>query len=184
MKKEIKTENLILKPANTAFSKARLDYYTANRGYFTPFEPEMPDAFFDLEASEAYLAYEKEMNEKGVSHHFYAFLQSDPGVIVGTISFYHIRPMPYSSATVGYNVDHTHWGLGLAREMCKTLIPIVMEHYTLHRMEARVSCNNERSIRLLEHLGFENEGIEKQSIFLLGDFTDHYRYALLKDPDK
>ena len=68
--------------------------------------------------------------------------------------------------------------------MCRILIPIVMEHYTLHRMEARVSVNNERSVRLLERLGFENEGIEKQSIFVLGDFTDHYRFALLKDPNK
>ena len=184
MKKEIKTENLILKPANPAFAKARLDYYTSNRGYFTPYEPDMPDDFFELEASEAYLSYEKEMNEKGISHHFYAFLKDDPEKIVGTISFYHIRPMPYSSATVGYNVDHLLWGKGFGGEMCRILIPIVMEHYTLHRMEARVSVNNERSVRLLERLGFENEGIEKQSIFVLGDFTDHYRFALLKDPNK
>ena len=118
MKKEIKTENLILKPANPAFAKARLDYYTSNRGYFTPYEPDMPDDFFELEASEAYLSYEKEMNEKGISHHFYAFLKDDPEKIVGTISFYHIRPMPYSSATVGYNVDHLLWGKGYGGELC------------------------------------------------------------------
>ena len=184
MKKEIKTKNLILKPANKSFAKERLAYYVHNRGYFSAFEPDLPDSFFDLEASEAYLAYEREMGEKGVSLHFYAFSKSKPDTIVGTLDFYHIRPMPYSSATIGFNVDHIQWGKGYGFEMCRTVIPLVMENYLLHRLVAKVSVNNERSIRLLEHLGFEREGIERESVYLLGEYTDHYRYALVKDIQK
>lgn len=181
MKKEIKTKNLILKPANKSFAKERLAYYVHNRGYFSAFEPDMPDSFFDLEASEAYLSYEKEMCEKGVSLHFYAFSKAKPDTIVGTIDFYHIRPMPHSSATIGFNVDHIQWGKGYGREMCRALLDPVMEQYLLHRVVAKVSTNNERSIRLLESLGFEKEGVERESVFLLGEYTDHYRYAYIKN---
>lgn len=47
----------------------------------------------------------------------------------------------------------------------------------IHRIESRVMTDNEKSVHIMERLGFIYEGMEYGSILIGGSFRDHLRYA-------
>ncbi|WP_245840043.1 GNAT family N-acetyltransferase [Sutcliffiella horikoshii] len=64
----------------------------------------------------------------------------------------------------------------------KKSIIVIFTEYDLHRIEAPVMPKNERSIKVLEKLGFMNEGITKKMMKVNGVWEDHIRWSLL-NPD-
>jgi ribosomal-protein-alanine N-acetyltransferase len=50
----------------------------------------------------------------------------------------------------------------------------------LNRIDALVYVENDRSIRLLQRLGFKQEGMLRDYFYLDGKFHDHYLFALLQ----
>ena len=66
--------------------------------------------------------------------------------------------------------------------MREALIAIVEHAFSheihLHRIQANVRPENLRSLRLLESLGFEREGIAKDYLFINGAWRDHVMLAL------
>jgi len=76
--------------------------------------------------------------------------------------------------------DQRHWGKGLAKEALNAVIFYCFETLGLNRIGAEIYAFNDRSIRLFEGLGFQREGIIRQSVFKKGQFVDEYSYGLLK----
>ena len=54
------------------------------------------------------------------------------------------------------------------------------ERLDLHRVEAVVAVENERSMRLLERLGFRAEGVLRDFLLQDGVYHDHRVYSLLR----
>jgi ribosomal-protein-alanine N-acetyltransferase len=48
----------------------------------------------------------------------------------------------------------------------------------LHRIQANVRPENGRSVRLLQRLGFEDEGLAREYLFIDGAWQDHRMFAL------
>ena len=95
-----------------------------------------------------------------------AFHQSDPGCrwglfskstgqLIGTCG-YHAweRDRSTPEAEIGYDLGRTHWGAGLMSEVLHIVIPFGFDRMGLGLIYAGVESGNERSIRLLERLGF------------------------------
>ena len=84
------------------------------------------------------------------------------------------------SAEFGYWLGEPYWGRGIMTEAAKAVIPEVMSHFGLCRLEAAVFAWNPRSMRVLEHCGFVREGISRASVFKDGEVTDRVVYALVE----
>lgn len=65
-------------------------------------------------------------------------------------------------AEVGYDLARPHWGSGLAYEGMAAIIRFGFEEMGLHRIETETILDNVRSIRLLERLGFQREGVRRE----------------------
>lgn len=65
-------------------------------------------------------------------------------------------------AYVGYDLVRECWGQGLAGEAMRAIVRFGFEQLDLNRLEAITIAENSRSIRLLERLGFQLEGVRRE----------------------
>jgi ribosomal-protein-alanine N-acetyltransferase len=65
-------------------------------------------------------------------------------------------------------------------EAIGVLLQFGFEVRNLHRIEARVRRGNEASMRLLRRLGFQEEGLLRECLFLNNSFYDVKVFSLLK----
>lgn len=82
------------------------------------------------------------------------------------------------SAQIGYWIDRLVAGRGLT----PTAVALAVDHcfFTvgLHRVEANIRPENSASRRVVEKLGFREEGIRRRHLHIDGAWRDHLCYAL------
>jgi ribosomal-protein-alanine N-acetyltransferase len=77
----------------------------------------------------------------------------------------------------GAEINH-----GYITEALRRAIRFAFEDLQLHRIEANIMPKNVRSIRVVEKLGFVNEGLSRKYLKIAGVWEDHVHYVLL-NPD-
>jgi len=82
--------------------------------------------------------------------------------------------------SIGYDLARTYWRQGIMTEAVRAIVQFGFEQMQLNRIEADASVENEASIRILEKLGFQHEGIEREQYFEGGEFHDLMLFSLLK----
>ena len=82
------------------------------------------------------------------------------------------------SAQVGYWIDEAFAGRGII----PTALALAMDHcffvIGLHRVEATIRPENHASRRVVEKLGFREEGLRRRSLHIDGAWRDHLCYAM------
>src|ERR1041385_6260909 len=100
--------------------------------------------------------------------------------LIGTCSFHRFDTY-YRRVELGYEMNRAYWGKGIMAEAVSALLRYGFNDLQLHRIEAVIDINNERSKALLERLGFTYEGVLRQRYFTKDDiFADEYYFGLLK----
>ncbi len=82
---------------------------------------------------------------------------------------------------IGYTLAPEHQGQGYAFEAVKAILGYLFGQLEKHRITASVDPENVRSRRLLEKLGFRQEGFFIQSILIRGEWCDDVVYAMLAE---
>lgn len=101
--------------------------------------------------------------------------------LIGHISLYAIKRLPYSSGFVGYSVDEKVVGKGIATEALAIVLKFAFTDVNIHRVEAYVSPKNVASVRVLEKARLQREGLLRELLFINGVWEDHYMYAIIQD---
>jgi ribosomal-protein-alanine N-acetyltransferase len=104
------------------------------------------------------------------------------GEIIGDCTFSQVVRQPMHTAVLGYKIDERYAGRGLMREALQAALQFMFSDVGLHRVEAGVRPENNRSYHLLKRLGFVLEGYSKSYLRLDGKWRDHLRLAKL-NPD-
>jgi len=97
---------------------------------------------------------------------------------LGTISLYNID-YKHSFAFLGFQLAKDYWGRGLMHESLTAFIKFVFNELKLHRIEAQTFVENERSINVLNKLGFTKEGRLRQNFLIDEAFEDSYLFSIL-----
>jgi ribosomal-protein-alanine N-acetyltransferase len=98
--------------------------------------------------------------------------------LVGQITVSNIVRGAFNSGSVGYWVDQRAAGLGVM----PTALALVVDHgfatVALHRIEANIRPENTASRRVVEKLGFREEGLQQRLLAIDGAYRDHLGYAV------
>jgi ribosomal-protein-alanine N-acetyltransferase len=87
------------------------------------------------------------------------------------------------SASIAYLLFLKATGAGYAREAVGRMLLSLECDYGVSEFVATVHVENQRSIRLLEHLGFTRRSFTKNAEIIRGEPTDEYRYTRGRLPD-
>jgi ribosomal-protein-alanine N-acetyltransferase len=86
------------------------------------------------------------------------------------------------SASIGYWVDERVAGRGVM----PTSVALAVDYcffgpVDLHRIEVNIRPENAASRRVVEKLGFRDEGLRRRFLHIDGDWRDHLSFALVKE---
>ncbi|WP_051348616.1 GNAT family N-acetyltransferase [Peribacillus kribbensis] len=174
---------IVLKQMEESDAAAYTDLLIRNRHVWQAFEPSRSKEYYTIENQRKAIREDKELFKKGRAYNFGIFL-NDNGGLIGDISLYDVKMGFFQSASTGYSIDTDLTGKGFASEALDLMITFAFQTLKLRRMEAGVSPENPRSMRVLEKNGFRREGLMRENLLINGEWKDHYLYALLaKDLD-
>ena len=100
------------------------------------------------------------------------------------IGFCVIGKINYKDCNAEFTViigDSSYWGKGIGQEASKLLIKYAFNQLNLHRLYTGVYSFNNKSLKLIERLGFKKEGRQRQSIYKNGKYHDIILFGLLKE---
>lgn len=101
--------------------------------------------------------------------------------IVGVININNVVRGSFLSASLGYYVSQPHLGYGYMQEGLKQVRDHAFKKMGLHRIEANIQPDNQRSLNLVKRCGFEREGISRAFLFINGEWRDHERWVAIDE---
>lgn len=101
--------------------------------------------------------------------------------VIGSITYSNIVRGAFQSCFLGYKLDREWTGKGYMTEALRVSLQFVFIHARLHRVEANIMPENIPSRRLVERLGFTEEGFARKYLQIQGVWRDHIHYSLLSD---
>lgn len=114
----------------------------------------------------------------------FQIVEKESSVIIGNCGFHTWNPQ-HHRAEIGYalNIDEFK-NKGFMKEALEKIIEFGFEEMKLNRIEALIDENNIPSKKLLEHFGFNWEGVMRGHYLVNGIFEDSVLYSLLQSEYK
>lgn len=104
-----------------------------------------------------------------------------PSRLVGQLTISGITHGSASWAQAGYWIDERWAGRGIIPTALAMAADYCFFTLRLHRLEVAIRPENDRSIRVVEKLGFRDEGIRLRYMHVDGDWRDHRMFVLNAD---
>lgn len=180
MKRAYETERLVLKVLDIDYAGQVLSYFIRNKKFLEEWEFAHPAIFYTLETQKQQLTKDLIDFQEKRSVRFWIFKKGDisENRIIGTISFSNIIYGAFWSCFMGYKLDKDELNKGFITEALRKGIDIMFNEYKLHRIEANIMPKNVRSLRVVEKLGFYNEGLALKYLKINGKWEDHIHMVL------
>lgn len=103
------------------------------------------------------------------------------GRLAGQITASTIVRGAFDSCAVGYWVDSAIAGRGVLTTALAMLVDHCFDTVGLHRVEASIRPENAASRRVVEKLGFREEGLHLRYLYIDGAWRDHVSYAVTRE---
>lgn len=100
------------------------------------------------------------------------------GELAGQVTVLNVVLGAFRSAAVGYWVGSELAGRGVMPTALALVVDHCFDEVGLHRLEADIRPENRASRRVVEKLGFREEGLHPRYLFIDGAWRDHLSYAV------
>ena len=152
---------------------------TENEQWLSPWEPSAAVSWSARHTPAAYRAMRRAASRRGQAGMSLPFAISYEGRFAGQVTVDNIVRGAMRSGHLGYWLDRSVAGRGVA----SLAVALVCDHafgpVGLHRLQADIRPENGPSRRLVERLGFRQEGLFRGYLDIDGAWRDHLGYALL-----
>ena len=157
-----------------AWSEVRL----ANEAWLAPWEPTGVLPWEERFSVTHFAPMVRALRKQAKDGTTLPFAVTYAGRFVGQVTAGNIWRGSLSSCFLGYWIDGRYAGHGIT----PTAVALLTDHCfgpaRLHRVEANVRPENTASRRVVEKLGFRQEGLRERYLHIDGAYRDHLCYAL------
>lgn len=152
----------------------------ANKHYWSVFEPRQEPSFYTVSRQRERIR-ESLYQMRDRREYNFGIFDADTSNLIGHISLYNIKRLPFLSGFVGYSIDEREIGRGIGTEAVQLVTAFAFSTLALHRIEAYVSPRNHGSVAVLEKSGYQQEGLLRKILYINGVWEDHYMYAVIEE---
>lgn len=172
------TDRLVLRLAEEKDVPEILNYFEFNRTHLTSTSPTLSVDFYTSEFWTKRLATSNQEFQDDVAVRLFLFDRRDEAVVIGTANLTQIFRGSFQACYLGYGIDERHQGQGLMTEALSRIVQYTWTNLKLHRVMANHLPENIASHRVLEKLGFKQEGYAEKYLFINGMWRDHVLMAI------
>lgn len=147
--------------------------------FLKPWEPRWPEDDLTRAGFRRRLDRYRRDAQAATAFTWFLFREAD-GCLLGGITLSCIRMGASRSGQIGYWMGERHAGKGYMSQAVALVVREAFGPLGLERVEAACIPHNERSRRLLEGAGFQEEGHLRGYLEIDGARRDHVLYAILK----
>jgi ribosomal-protein-alanine N-acetyltransferase len=167
-----------LRPVKVRDARAWRDSRVRNASWLRPWEPTNPETPLYRSSVGPYVAMARTMRREARQGLALPWVVLYDGEFVGQLTVGSIMWGSARSGQVGYWIDEAVAGRGII----PTALAMAIDHcffvVGLHRIEASIRPENMASRRVVEKLGFREEGLRHRYLHIDGAWRDHLCYAL------
>ena len=178
---QIESHNLILREINVEQDAASYFNYT-NQPQVNRFL-QSNDIPSSIPAAQNALSYWQRLFTDNASSIFWTIARRDNNAMIGTCGFNYWSQIN-RRVEISYDLAVEYWGKGIMTEIVRRVCKYALEDLNVMRIQATVAINNYASMRVLDKIGFKNEGKMQNFAILHNKVYDYYMYALCPQPVK
>lgn len=173
---DISTERIHIRNLTPGDANELLNYYIRNKEHLKNFEPARDMDFYTEKVQKAILNESYGQLIRGTCFDLGIFLDDD---LIGKIKISNIVYGVFKNAFIGYSIDEKYQGYGYMTEAVNAILKFAKEDLSLHRIEASVLEDNEKSKSVLKKCGFKEIGLNEKYLFINNKWRNHYTYYKL-----
>lgn len=170
-----KTERMSLVGLDPTSAELVLDYVNRNQAFLNEWEPERNRLYYTKSYQADLLDKEVKLIEDGLLQKVWMMYEDR---IIGSISLSNIVRGAFLSCHLGYRMDGSLVNRGLMTEGVQAMIEYAFGVMGLHRIEANIMPRNTASLKVVEKLGFYEEGLALKYLKIHGVWEDHIHMVL------
>ena len=171
-----------VRPLRMRDAAAWVESRSRNVDWLQQWEASPPEGPASVPTSMAtFVAMTRRLRSDARAGHGMPFVLEVDGVFAGQLNVSNVTRGSLHSASLGYWIDERFAGRGAM----PTAVALVTDHcfdvVGLHRVEVNIRPENTASRRVVEKLGFREEGVRARFLHIAGDWRDHVSYALVRE---
>src|SRR6202050_3123497 len=170
-------EPVELRPVRVADARLWREIRVRNAPWLRPWEPTNPETPPSRQSLGPYVAMVRAMRREARQGQAVPWVVTYGGAFVGQLTVGSITWGSARSGQVGYWVDEADAGRGIT----PTALGLAVDHsfnvIGLHRLEASIRPENHASRRVVEKLGFREEGVRGRQLPIKGALGGPHCYA-------
>lgn len=176
----VKGEHIYLRFLEESDSVEQLNLKIRNRDFFESYLFTVDDTYYTIEQQREIIINTQKLSQQEQQYLMGVFLK-ETHQLIGNVLITGVTRGSLQNCNLGYYLDQTQNGKGYATEAVRLAVNYVFIELKLHRIEAKVMPNNIGSIRVLEKLGFQKEGLCRKNALINGKWEDHFSFSLLAE---
>lgn len=111
---------------------------------------------------------------------YWSIMDKKANKMIGSCGYNHWSRV-HNRVEISYDLDYDYWGKGIMTTALRRITNFAFVKMKVIRIQATVSTENEKSIKLLERVGFNREGIMGKYAVLHDREHDCYMYGFIKN---
>ena len=177
------TRRLVLRPPRTGDVGEIRRLLRKNEEHLRPWNPaphpgEDPSSITEI--SKTILRQRRDWKH-GTGFVFMVSALDEPTAFIGKIALSGVMRGAMWGAYLGYWMAADRQGEGLATEAIAAVVDFAFDKADLHRVQAAIMPKNDRSLRVIEKLGFRREGYAERYLQIAGRWEDHILFARTRE---